>query len=135
MGEYATLVGSLAALFSSLSLLAHSIELPLNAVSGQAMAASLAHAHGVPGPAGKTAYANAPYRKPALKYLYSVGWVGAASNLPACHAALLLGGSPATAAAQALQQSPSLLARLRAAHVSTAQASAAVAQGFQAGCR
>ena len=135
MAEYATVVSSLAALISSLAMLGHSIQVPFTAASGKVMAVSVAHAHGVPGPQGKVAYASAPYRKPALRYLYSVGWVGAASNIPACKAALLLGGDPATAAAKALQQSPALLARLRGAHVTASQASAAVASGFEAGCR
>jgi hypothetical protein len=134
VAEYATLASSLAALFSSLSFLAHSLSAPFTSVAGQAMAAATAQSHGVPGPEGKTAYANAPFHKPTLRYLYSVGWVGAASNIPACKAALLLGGSPIPAAAQALQKSPTLLARLRAAKISPAQASTAIGEGFQAGC-
>jgi hypothetical protein len=135
VAEYATLLSSLAALMSSLTMLGHSIQVPFTAASGKLMAASLSRAHGMPGPSGTAAYAGAPYRRPALRYLYSVGWVGAASNIPACKAALLLGGDPATAAAKALQQSPALLARLRGAHVTASQASAAVASGFEAGCR
>ena len=134
MGEYATLTGSLAALFSSLSIVAHSIQIPLTAVGAQAMAASTARSHGVAGPVGKAAYASAPFKKPALRYLYSVGWVGAASNVPACKAALLLGGNPDAAAAQALRQSPTLLARLRTARITESQASAAIGRGFQDGC-
>jgi len=135
VAEYATLVGSLAALFSSLSIVAHSISVPLNSVTGRAMAAATARSHGVPAPEGKAAYASAPFQKPALRYLYSVGWVGAAVNIPACKAALLLGGSPIPAAAQALQKSPALLARLRAARVSPAEASRAIGEGFRAGCQ
>jgi hypothetical protein len=135
MAEYATLAGSLAALFSSLSIVAHSISVPLTSVAAQAMAATTAQSHGMSGPAGRTAYANAPFRKPALRYLYSVGWVGAASNIPACKAALVLGGSPIPAAAQALQSSPALLARLKAARISPTQASTAIGRGFQDGCQ
>ena len=133
-GEYAILISSLAALFSSLSIVAHSIQVPLTSAAAQTMAASTARSHGVSGPEGKAAYASAPFKKPALRYLYSVGWVGAASNIPGCQAALLLGGSPSAAAAQALQQSPALLARLRTARITTAQASTAIGRGFQDGC-
>ena len=135
VAEYATLVGSLAALFSSLSIVAHTISVPLRSAAGQAMAAATARSHNVSGPEGKAAYASAPFQKPGLRYLYSVGWVGAASNIPACKAALLLGGSPIPAAAQALQKSPTLLARLRAARITLTQASTAIGQGFQDGCR
>jgi hypothetical protein len=135
MAEYATLIGSLAALFSSLSLVAHSISVPLTSVGGATMAAATAQSHGVSGPEGKAAYAKAPFRKPGLRYLYSVGWVGAASNIPACKAALLLGGNPEPAAAQALQNSPALLAKLRAARITPTQAATAIGRGFQDGCQ
>jgi len=134
VAEYATLIGSLSALFSSLSIVAHSVQVPLTSVGAQAMAVSTARSHGVSGPAGKAAYASAPFKKPALRYLYSVGWVGAASNVPSCKAALVFGADPKAAAAQALQQSPALLARLRSARITQAQASAAVGRGFQDGC-
>jgi hypothetical protein len=134
VAEYATLAGSLAALFSSLSIVAHSISLPLTAVAGQAMAAATARSHGGSGPQGKTAYASAPFQKPALRYLYSVGWVGAASKISSCKAALLLAGSPIPAAAQALQNSPALLTKLRVARISLTQASTAIGRGFQDGC-
>jgi hypothetical protein len=134
VGEYATLTSSLAALIASLSIVAHGIQVPLTTVGAQEMAVSTARSHGVAGPEGKAAYASAPFKKPALRYLYSVGWVGAASNIPACKATLLLGGSATTAAAQALHQSPALVSRLRTAHITESQASAAIGQGFQDGC-
>jgi hypothetical protein len=134
VAEYATLVGSLAALFSSLSIVAHSIRIPFTSMAGQAMAAATARSHGVSGAEGKAAYASAPFEKPGLRFLYSVGWVGAASNVPACKGALLFGGSPIPAAAQALQKAPTLLAKLRAARISVNQASAAIGKGFQDGC-
>ena len=134
MGEYAVLTSSLAALISSLSIVGHSIQIPLTTAAAQTLAASTARSHGVAGPAAKAAYASAPFKKPALRYLYSVGWVGAASNVPSCKAALVFGADPKAAAAQALQQSPALLARLRSARITQAQASAAVGRGFQDGC-
>jgi hypothetical protein len=132
--EYATLAGSLAAMFASLSIVTHSVQIPLTSAGARAMAVATARSHGVPGSRGKAAYASAPFRKPALRYLYSVGWVGAASNVPACKAAVLL-GDPNAAASEAVRQSPELLARLRTAHITARQASAAVARGFEDGCR
>jgi len=134
VGEYAVLTSSLAALISSLSIVAHSIQIPLTSAGAQAMAASTARSHGVAGSEGKAAYASAPFKGPALRYLYSVGWVGAASNVPACKAALLLAGDPHAGVVQALQQSPTLLARIRRAHVTETQAAAAIGRGFQDGC-
>jgi len=134
MVEYATLVSSLAAFLSSLSIVANSVQVPLTTVGAQAMAASTARSHGLSGSVGKAAYSSAPSRKPALRYLYSVGWVGAASNVSACKAALLLGGSPVAAASQAVQSSPTLLSRLRTAHITAGQASAAIGAGFRDGC-
>ena len=75
-----------------------------------------------------------PYRKPALRYLYTVGWVSAASDLNSCKAAQLLGPDPAVAAAQALRGSPKTLALLRAAHLTVGQAATAIARGTTDGC-
>jgi hypothetical protein len=134
MGDYASLVSALAAVFSSLGLLSHSIQVPLTSLGAKTMAASTARSAGVAASDGKTAYARAPFHQPALRYLYSVGWVGAASNLTACKGDLLF-GDPVAAASAALRASPVLLGRLRAAHLSVGEASTAIGRGFRDGCR
>ena len=82
----------------------------------------------------RAAFEAAPYHAPALRYLYSVGWVWAASNATPCRAALLFGAQPSDAAAQAFQQAPKLVERLRTDRISLTRAAAAVGQGITAGC-
>ena len=136
MVEYASITAALSILASSLSgALGSAVALPLNDVKAAALVSAAARSHAVSGPEARNAYAAAPYRKPSLRYLYTVGWVGSFSNRAACGAVLLLGPKPSDAAAQALRSSPTLLARLRAAHVSVSQAAAAIGQGTTDGCR
>ena len=130
---YAALVSSIAALFSSLSILGHSIALPSTLLAGRGMAASAARTTGIESAQGTAAYASAPFRQPALRYLYSVGWVGAASSPTVCKADLLF-GDPVAAAVQVLRRNAALVARLSVEHVSTNEASEAIGRGFQEGC-
>ena len=135
MVEYAGITAALAILVSSLSGVVGSVgALPSNDVKASALVSAAARSHHVPGTEARTAYARAPYRKPVLRYLYAVGWVGATSDRAACTAALLLGPKPSEAAAEALRPIPKLLARLRAAHLTVGQAATAIGRGTTDGC-
>jgi hypothetical protein len=134
MGEYALLISSLAGLFSSLSVVYSSIQLPLTASRAAPLVAAAAKAHNVAGPQASAAYKSAPFTKPALRYLYSVGWVQASSNVSACKAALVFSPDPTPAVTQAISKTPVLQARLRAAHIPASVAASAIARGYVAGC-
>ena len=135
MVEYAGITAAITLLVSSLSGVAGSIaQLPLNEVRATALVATAARSHHVSGPEAQAAYANAPYHKPLLRYVYAVSWVAAASDRAACKAALLLGPKPSEAAVQAIRRTPKLLVRLRAAHLTLSQAAAAMGRGTTDGC-
>ena len=135
MGEYGGIVAALATLVVSLTAAFASVG-ALPAVDSKATTAVAAAAKSkhVSGAEARAAYAKAPYRKPVLRYLYAVAWVGAASDKTKCHAAILLGPDPKAAAAAAIRRSPKLLSRLRAAHVTVSQASTAMSRGMVEGC-
>jgi hypothetical protein len=133
MVEYATVTAALAMLASSLSGALGSV-LPSSDAKATAAVATIARSHHLAGPVARAAYAKAPYSRPALRYLYAVGWVSAASDLGSCKAAQILGPDPTVAAAHALRGSPKTLAMLRAAHVSVGQAAAAIGRGTTDGC-
>ena len=135
MGEYGGIVAALATLVVSLTAAFASVG-ALPAVDSKATTAVAAAAKSkhVSGAEARAAYAKAPYRKPVLRYLYAVAWVGAASDKTKCHAAILLGPDPKAAAAAAIRRSPKLLSRLRAAHVTVSQASTAMSRGMVDGC-
>src|SRR4051794_2758477 len=132
MGEYGGLVAAMAVLAASLSAALGSVP----ATNGKAVAGVVAFAQSqhVSRPEARKAYERAPYRKPALRYLYAVAWVAAAKDRAKCQAQLLLGPDPRVAAATAIRHSPKLLARLRAVHLTVSQAATAIGRGTTDGC-
>ena len=134
MVEYASLTAALAGLFASLSVVIGAARLPASAVDATALVAAAARSNHVSSSQAHGAFAGAPYARPALRYLYSVGWVWAAANAGTCKAALLLGAKPSQAAAQAFAQAPNLVERLRSSRISLPEAATAVGQGITAGC-
>ncbi len=133
MGEYASITAALTIFVTSLSGV-YATGLSSNATKTAGLVAAIARSHHVSGPKARAAYTAAPYTRSALRYLYAVGWVGAASTLSTCKGTQLLGPDPSVAAAQALQGSAKALALLRSAHISVTQAAAAMGQGSKDGC-
>jgi hypothetical protein len=133
MVEYATVTAALAMLASSLSGALGS-ALPSSDAKATAAVATIARSHHLAGPVARAAYAKAPYSRPALRYLYAVGWVSAASDRVSCKAAQVLGPDPTLAAADAMRSSPKTLAMLRVARISVGQAAAAIGRGTTDGC-
>jgi len=126
--EYASITAAMAILASSLGGVLNSVAaLPATDVKAAALVSKVAARQSVPGADARAAYARSPFRRPALRYLYAVGWVSAAKDRAACQAALLLGPKPKDAAAYSI-------ARLRAAHVTVSQAATAVGRGTIDGC-
>jgi hypothetical protein len=133
MVEYASITAALSILGSSLSGALGS-ALPSSFAKGAAVVTAVARSHHISATSARGAYGKAPYRRPELRYLYAVGWVSSASDLAKCRAAELLGPDPKSAAEQALQKSPKMLALLQRAHVTVAQAAAALGRGVTDGC-
>lgn len=133
--EYGTITAALALLVSSLSGLAGSIaSLPTNDAKATALVTVAAKKQHVGAAAAREAYAKAPYRKPVLRYVYALGWVGSARDRAKCTAGQLLGPKPGDAALAAIKERPQLVGRLRAAHVTVSQAATALARGSTDGC-
>jgi hypothetical protein len=133
--EYASITAALAILASSLAGVVGSVgELPATQPKANALVAVAARSHRVPAVRARAALAQAPYRRPVLRYLYAIGWIGAASDRTKCAAARLLGPEPDVVAAAALRRDPKLLARLRAAHLTVRQAATALGRGATDGC-
>ena len=67
-------------------------------------------------PAGaKTAYKRAPYTKPALKYLYALGWIGGTKNPGQCGLTLLGQDAAKEQAAREMRSNTKLMAQLQEA--------------------
>jgi hypothetical protein len=133
MVEYASVMAAVSFFVASLTGVYGKV-LPTTTSRATALVTSVAKQHNVPTSRARSAYATAPYKKPALRYLYALGWIGSAADLAACKAAQVLGPDPAVAATQSLQASPQALAALRTSHVTVKQAAAAIGQGTTDGC-
>src|SRR5262249_58937312 len=80
--EYAGILAGLSLLAATLSGAYSQNVTAVFATSGAGVAAAgkAAHTQHVSSSGAKAAYRNAPYSKPALKYLYALGWIGGADR-------------------------------------------------------
>lgn len=86
-------------------------------------------------PAGaREAYARSPYRKPALKYLYALGWIGGTKNRTACGLTLLARDVATERTTTEIRASSKLTAQLRKRGVSAAVAARALVRGVVSAC-
>ena len=102
--------------------------------AGVAAAAKAAQAQKVSVAGAKTAYGRASYRKPALKYLYALGWIGGTKNLAQCGLTLLGPDAAKEQAAHELRANPKLVAQLRKRAVSVSAAANALTTGVVSAC-
>jgi hypothetical protein len=86
-------------------------------------------------PAGaKTAYKRAPYAKPALKYLYALGWIGGTKNPGQCGLTLLGQGAARDVATSQIRGNAKLKAQLKRRGISAVAAATAVTKGVVSAC-
>ena len=105
--------------------------------SGSAGVASVAKAAKVQkvSPAGaKAAYNRAPYKKPALKYLYARGWIGGTKNAGQCGLTLLGQDAAKDQAARELRSNTKLVTQLKKRAVSVTAAAGAMTKGVVSAC-
>jgi hypothetical protein len=133
MGEYAAVTAAISLLASSLTG-AFGSALSSSDAKTAGLVASLARAHHLSATEADVAYKHAPYGRPALRYLYALGWLSAQSNPTFCKLEQALGGDPANATAQSLRTSPKIVAVLRSAHITVSSAAAAIGRGTTDGC-
>jgi hypothetical protein len=82
----------------------------------------------------KAAYKRAPYKKPALRFLYGLGWIGGTKNLAQCGLTSLGPGAAKDAAAQDMRKNPKLVAQLKRRGISVPAAANAVTNGVVSAC-
>jgi hypothetical protein len=102
--------------------------------AGVAAAGKAAHTQGVAPAGAKAAYKRAPYRKPALKYLYSLGWIGGTKNLTQCGLTLLSPDAMKQQAVQGIKKNTKLKAQLARRSISVSAAAGALVQGVVSAC-
>ena len=102
--------------------------------AGIAAASKAAHVQHVPSAGAKTAYKKAPYSKPALRYLFALGWIGGTRNKTQCGLTLLGEGAARDQAADGIRKNPKLRAQLARRGISVTAAANALTKGVVSAC-
>jgi hypothetical protein len=111
------------------------VEAVFNSSSvGIAAVGKAAKAQKVSQAGAKTAYRKAPYAKPALKYLYALGWIGGMKNPGQCGLTLLGQGAAKDQATNDMRKNSKLVAQLKRRGVSVSAAATAVTKGVVSAC-
>jgi hypothetical protein len=134
--EYAALVSAFSLLAATLS---GSYGQNVAAVfasgaTGISAVGKAARSQKVPPAAAKAAYKRAPYSKPALKYLYAMGWIGGTKNRAQCGLTLLGQDAVREQTAQEIRSNAKLRAQLRKRAVSVGAAASALVKGVVSAC-
>jgi hypothetical protein len=101
---------------------------------GVAAVAKAAKAQKISSAGAKAAYTRAPYAKPALKYLYALGWIGGTKNPGQCGLTLLGEGAAKEQAAREMRGNRNLVAQLKKRGLSVSAAANAVTKGVVSAC-
>jgi hypothetical protein len=134
--EYAGLVSAFALLAATLS---GSYGQNVAAVfasgaTGVSAVAKAARSEKVPPAQAKAAYKRAPYAKPALKYLYAMGWIGGTKNLGQCGLTVLGQDAVKKHTQTQIRSNAKLMAQLRKRAVSASAAATALVKGVVSAC-
>ena len=102
--------------------------------AGVASVAKAAKAQKVSPAGAKAAYNRAPYKKPALRYIYALGWIGGTKNAGQCGLTLLGQDAAKEQAARELRSNTKLVTQLRKRDISVAAAAGALTKGVVSAC-
>lgn len=134
--EYAGIVAGLALLASTLTGAYGQSVTAVFASSGAGVAAvaRAASSKHVSPAAAKAAYRRAPYSKPALKYLYAMGWIGGMKNQGQCGLTLLGQDAARLQAKLEILQNRKLLGQLGRRGITAVAAARALVAGVVSAC-
>ena len=134
--EYAGLVSAFALLAATLSGSYGQNVAAVFASSGAGVTtvAKAARSQHVSSSGAKAAYKRAPYGKPALKYLYAMGWIGGTRNRAQCGLTLLGQDAAKEQTERQIRSNAKLMAQLRKRAVSASTAATALVKGVVSAC-
>ena len=132
--EYAILTSALALMLTGSDGAVR--DLPQSVAKAQVAAAQAARRVGVSATGARRAVtaAPAPHGRPALRYLYALGWIAAHKDKLTCALVRATGSDVRSAARREFRRLKGMAAALRRAKATEAQAAAAFDAGFRAGC-
>lgn len=134
--EYASVVSAVAVLVSTITGAFGQRLAALPTSQGTAIAAvdAGAKAQKVSGAQARAVYKRAPYSKPVLKYLYTIGWIGGKKSSLSCLFARTQRADTEREAAKEMRQNARLVRQLRRVHVSMATAARTLVAGIASAC-
>jgi hypothetical protein len=134
--EYASVVSAVAVLVSTITgaFGGKVAALPTRDAGALTAVAAGAHAQKVSAREARVVYKRAPYSKPVLKYLYTVGWIGGKKNALSCLFARTQRVDTEREAAGEIRKNARLVRQLRRVHVSLQTASKTLVAGIASAC-
>ena len=134
--EYAGILAAISLLAATLTGAYGSNVAAVFASSGASVAAvaKAAHREGVSTAGAKAAYRRAPYGKPALKYLYALGWIGGTKNIGQCGLTLLGKDAAKKYTGRQIRGNAKLMAQLKKRAISAQTAAGALVEGVVSAC-
>jgi len=136
MVEFATLTAVVSLFTASLGRLqeriADRVATSNSAAVQQAVARS--RAIGAPPAGARSAFDHAPYRAPALRYVYSIGWSVGTKHRSLCVLGRIDRDGTVDSIVTALKKSPAAVKEIRKLHLTVVQAGRSFARGFLASC-
>jgi hypothetical protein len=135
MAEYAMVTAAVA--FLAIALVGAAgqapAQLPRSTAAALSLVASSAKAKKVSTADARTAYRRAPYAKPALKYVYAVGWISGTHDRAQCLYTVSTSDAVKEATGE-IAHNKKVAAKLRRQGLTAHQAGTALVKGIQTAC-
>jgi hypothetical protein len=134
--EYASIVSAMAILASTLSgaFGAKLAVLPTSSATALTSISAAAKSQKVPAGEARAVYKRAPYSKPVLKYLYTVGWIGGKKSPVSCLFARVSRAGTEAETLRELRRNAKLVQQLKRRSVGLKQAASIVVAGIASAC-
>ena len=134
--EYASVVSAIGLLVSTITgAFGGTISaLPTRDATALTTISAAAKAQHVSPRQARSVYTHAPYGKPVLKYLYTVGWIGGKRNPASCLFARTDRANTEREAVREIRKSAKLVRNLRRVHVSLTTAAKTLVAGIASAC-
>ena len=136
IAEYASVLAAMTVLVSTITGAFGQKLAALPTSQGSALTAvsAGARAQKVPAGAARAVYKQAPYTKPVLKYLYTVGWIGGKKSPLSCLFARSQRSGTEQEALAEIRKNAKLVHQLRRVHVGLTRASTTLVSGIASAC-
>ena len=133
--EYASVVSAIGLLISTIAgAFGNIAALPTKDAAALTAVSAGAKAQHVSPRAARSVYKRAPYAKPVLKYVYTVGWIGGKKNAASCLFARTDPEGTTHDAIVEMRKSAKLVRHLRRVHVSLTTAAKTLVAGIASAC-